>query len=406
MELTSPQFLVVVLGFNRPLSLKRLLASLESIESVACKADLVVSIDGGGDSECALVASGVQWSHGRSEVVVHESRMGLKTHVETATDRVKDYDAVIVLEDDLSVSPWMLHYCLEAFSSYDESDEIAQISLYSHHINEFSGFPFRPVAYEFDSWFARVPSSWGQMYTRRQWARYRSWQEQQSSSAELGQIPPSVYQWKHSWKRSFFEYVSSGGLWTVYPYHSLTTNHGDVGANYLEGTQDLQVPLEMTRREYHFGNSRATNARYDEWFEVLPDTLGLNLPPGEELAVDLAGLKPINRQSAGYMLSSRPCAVSLARYSCGLVPLELNIRLGRHPEEGRCISLGRIADFQECEAPGELAARQAPRGIYSFWFNRGIAHGHQQIRADPRYRLGSAVVAPIRRILQCLGLRK
>jgi hypothetical protein len=54
-----PSFLVVVLGYNRPASLRRLLSTLERAEPAACSADLVVSIDGGGDPECAQAAERV-----------------------------------------------------------------------------------------------------------------------------------------------------------------------------------------------------------------------------------------------------------------------------------------------------------------------------------------------------------
>lgn len=389
-----PRFLIVVLAYNRPTSLRRLLDSVEKVESAACRADLLVSVDGGGDPECEKIASSVRWRHGKYDIFVNKSRLGLKEHVESATDRVIDYDAVIMLEDDLSVSPWMLAYSVAAFSFYGKCADVAQVSLYCHRVNEFTGLPLIPAESPYDTWFARVPSSWGQMYTRKQWLSFRDWQMDQPSAFRSNILPSRVYSWKHTWKRGFFEYVSVNRLWVVYPYRSLTTNHGLAGTNYSKDVADINVTVQLCPRNYLFTNPCESNVLYDEWFEPLPETLGLDPERCLNVTVDLSGRREISVAKNQLLLSTRPCSDPLEKFSADFVPLEYGLRLGWDSNSEDVICLGKVENFDLQPLSRVRATRQVPSGIRAFLFSEGANAGRNEVRSSIRYRIGTFAVLP------------
>jgi hypothetical protein len=391
----NPHLLVIALGFNRPDSLKRLLRSLGEVGPVACRADLLVSLDGDGDPACEQVAKSAEWSHGGCTVVVQPERLGLKRHVEAATGRVRDYDGVVVLEDDLSVSPWMLHYCREALLRYGNDEQIAQISLYAPRINEFSGLPFEPVPSEEDVWFARVPSSWGQLYSKTQWETYLREKDDDLSPTGV-HMPPQAYTWKHSWKKYLYHYIARSGKWVVYPRVSLTTNHGEAGQNYRFGCRDLEVMLERVKRSYRFADPSTSTARYDEWLEPLPEDLGLQDVDPVRVEVDLNAVKPLQAIERPYLLSTRECLNPLQQYPCYARPLEMNPRLNLDYADGAAISLGRREDFKELSEVARELSAQVARGTYRHIHKTGEAFGQRSVESTRPYRLGRSLLWPVR----------
>jgi len=392
-------FLVVVLAYNRPLALRRLLDSLGRVAPAAVGADLVVSIDGGGDPECARVArDAIEWAHGKVEVVVQSERLKLKQHVETAADRVKDYDAVIVLEDDLSVSPWMLHYAASVFARYGEDASIAQFSLYGFQLNEFTGLPFTPVQSEADVWFSRVPSSWGQMWTRTQWMDFRTFQRSNPPGSHERGIPLKARLWKNeSWKRGYFEYVVASRKWVVVPYVSLSTNHGDPGIHYAEAERSLEVPLELFQRTYRLPSPEDSPARYDAWFEPLPETLSLEQfgYVSDEVTVDFFGSKLPEEITTAFLLSTKQCRDPEVHFSDHFRPLEMNVRLGYRIAAPSRIHLGKSEYFEVNAVAGELLGESTAPEVRWMFRVKGWEQGRSDVMRGRRYRLGKLLSMPV-----------
>lgn len=392
---SNMRLLIVALGFNRPKSLERLLDSVQKLEPADLTADLIVSMDGGGDPACMEVAGKVNWKHGDFKVVEQPERLGLKKHIESATGRVSDYDAVVMLEDDLTVSPWALHYCKQAYDQFAGDTNIAQISLYAYALNEFTGMPFMPVDYGFDNWFGRVPSSWGQMYTREQWSAYRAWIDAGRPGFDKEAYPDVINYWEHSWKTEFSRYVSARQLFVVSPQVSLSTNHGDPGQNYNKHEKDIEVPLELVKRSYRFAQLEETKALYDEWFEPLPSTFDHASFQGREFEVDLYGVKKLERISSEYLLSSKKCSNPICTFSMELLPLESNVRLQRECEGDYAISFGKTEDFERDGYAHDYLSQTIPRGYNKIRWNEGLALGRSQIKGGVRYRIGNALLFPL-----------
>ena len=389
------KLLILTLGFNRPRSLERLLDSVQKLKPADLYADLLVSLDGGGDPECVEVAERADWKYGDCQVVVQPERMGLRKHILSATDRVADYDAVVVLEDDLTVSPWALHYCKQAYNEFAGEERIAQISLYASGLNEFTNMPFRPVDYGFDNWFCRVPSSWGQMYTKSQWLSYRRWLEDGTPGVDKNAYPSVINYWEYSWKTDFSRYISSQCLYVVCPRISLSTNHGDPGQNYNNFEKDIEVPLDLIKRTYKFAQIDDAKALYDEWFEPMPQTFDQSEFEGHEFEVDLYGVKKLPHIKPDYLLSSKKCSNPICSFSMELVPFEMNVRLGREGYGEHVISFGKKEDFQQEGWAHQYLSRTIPRGYKIIRWNEGLALGRNQIMKGLRYRIGNTLLFPL-----------
>lgn len=392
----NPHFLIAVLGFDRPSSLSRLLNSLKGVESTDCGADLLISIDGGGNPSCIDVANAMVWEHGNLRVIQQPKNLGLKEHVERTTDLVEDYDGIIILEDDLSVSSELLNFCSKAHEYYGAKSEIAQISLYSPSYNPFGLTSFVPAKSKFDLYFCRVPSSWGQFYTRDSWQSYRNWRKRTSDVSTNSAAPSQIDGWRYSWKKDFFHYVSSQKKWVAHPYTSFSTNHGEIGTNYRDSTKLLEVPMEYFRRSYHFGPIDEC-ALYDEWYQPTHTMLkNYGFTFQHPFDVDLLGYKPFEEVKSKYLLSTRNCAKPILQYSSERMPLEMNLLTQNQPdvEDRWKISLGAIENFEEEYVGGRyfLQFTSLPHDLY----RDGQIDGIQQVKTSFTYRVGEIVCRPFK----------
>ncbi|MCK4747327.1 MAG: glycosyltransferase, partial [Bacteroidales bacterium] len=121
---------VVVVAYNRPRSLERILHSLKRIRN-ATDVKLVISIDNQAPDNYPVrdIATEFNWPHGEKEVIYQEARLGLRNHILQCAGLSQQYGSVIILEDDLYVSPYFYDYAVQALTYYTDDQEIAGISL-------------------------------------------------------------------------------------------------------------------------------------------------------------------------------------------------------------------------------------------------------------------------------------
>ena len=102
---------IVVVAYNRDKALKRLLNSLESADySGFSDITLVISIDKSDSTEVIETAEAFSWEQGEKRVITHPERLGLKKHILGLGDLTAEFGSIIMLEDDLFVSPLLYHY--------------------------------------------------------------------------------------------------------------------------------------------------------------------------------------------------------------------------------------------------------------------------------------------------------
>lgn len=266
---------IVIIAFNRTDALKRLLDSVSRIVSPALEClDLVISIDFSPQQEAVQYkAESIEWRAGKKRIVCRTSRKGLKQHVLLCGDLVKEYDLLLMLEDDLYVSPAIVQYLVEAARFLEaeiDSTAIAGISTYSPRVNETSLFAFEPID-DFCNIYIQLPSSWGQAWTPKMWCRFRNWLVSHDESS-LPLLPSNIQRWSdNSWKKLFTVYMIETQSYIFYPCVSYSTNFGDSGI-HMHSNEDFQVPLSMTFASKTFG-SLTESAVYDSFMDISPDYL-------------------------------------------------------------------------------------------------------------------------------------
>ncbi len=347
---------VVAIGYNRPDSMERLLNSLDKGEYYGDEVALYVSIDKGQrQNEVAEVAERFQWNHGPKEIKVYKEKQGLRKHVLQCGNKALEYDAVVMLEDDISVSPYYYSYIKNAIDYYDSDNRVACISLYAYRVNEFCSRPFEPMKGKGDVYAMQVAQSWGQCWTRRMWQEFRNWPGINKAVLERSDaVPENVNRWREtSWKKNFFRYVVENDKFLIYPYISLSTNNNDLGShNKLYGARNngaYQTNLLQYPMDWRF-TPLDECVQYDCFFERIGlkiDMAALEIPEGKKACVDLYGMKK-DFKDFDYLISTERRKYKVT-FQCALFyrPQEMNLVF---PQLGKNIYVYDLSIPQEKHA--------------------------------------------------------
>jgi hypothetical protein len=380
---------IVVIAFSRPRSLRRLLDSLQSANYGSKEEiSMIISIDHGYDPEVLRMAEDFEWEHGEKQVSVKNRHYGLKSHILHCGNLTNTYGSIIMLEDDLVVSPDFYHFALNAISFYKDDPKIAGISLYSYHYSETARLPFCPLDDAYDNYFMQVPSSWGQIWTHEQWNGFMNAGPQELEHAKVDQLPEAVQNWSaHSWKKLFFKYLLLSSKFIVYPRDSFTTNFSDIGSNSKFPQTRYQVPL--VRRgtiDYHFSKQEESGAVYDGYFELIINENNAGLLPDfldSDVIVDTYGTKD-HLSDKAYCLSSRPCKYPEKQWDLAMVPPINNVIFGI---DGKVLSLAKAEHFTEM-------TRKQRKTVERKLLEIGFIYGEDSIRHDFRYQIGKILSYP------------
>lgn len=234
--------LVAVFAFNRPGHLERCLASLEACTgSDAC--DVRVYCDGPrsrlDDVECMRVrtVAGSARKFRSIQVVARKLNLGLsRSVIDGVSECLQERESVIVVEDDLVLSPRFLEFITHGLDLYRGDDRVASIHGYVYPVEESLPGCF----------FLRGADCWGWGTWRRAWSHFEEdgsilLKRLQSSGLERSfnldgamdfsrmlrdQIAGRNDSWAIRWHASCF----LRGMFTLYPGVSLVENHGFDGS--------------------------------------------------------------------------------------------------------------------------------------------------------------------------------
>jgi hypothetical protein len=161
---------VVVFAYKRRDHLRRTLQSLQA-NTLAGESDLYVYCDAARSPAEAIdveaVRSFARGITGFASVTVHEreANLGLaKSVIQGVGELLRRHDRLIVLEDDLLLSPHFLAFMNEALSFYEHDERVASIHGYCYPVR-------RPLPPTF---FLRGADCWGWATWRRAWATFRT----------------------------------------------------------------------------------------------------------------------------------------------------------------------------------------------------------------------------------------
>lgn len=343
---------IIVVTHSRIKSLKRLLSSIENANYLYSGIPLVISIDAGArtNREILKIANEFHWKHGEKRIINHKENLGLRMHILTCGDLSSEYGAVIVLEDDLYVSPYFYTYTCEAIDFYKDDENIAEIALYSYNRNVNANLPFIPLKSAFDTYFMQFPASWGQCWTDKQWTGFRNWYNEKQDILPTDEIPEHVKLWpESSWLKYFTKYIVVKDKYVVYPYCGLSTNFSDTGVHNINSNNAIfQSIFPLSMKVSNFAELTKSETIYDAYYEIKPDTLKKYNPiiNKYKFVVDLYGTKKYENYTEEYLLSTKHCSNPLQQFPLLLKPQEQNIILDLHDE--KCIiSLGDKNSFSK-----------------------------------------------------------
>ncbi|MDB4306198.1 hypothetical protein N9980_01370 [bacterium] len=351
---------IVVVAYDRPASLRRLLGSL-LVAEYPHAAELVISIDGGDSDEVARIAEDFNWPGGKKEIIRHANHIGLREHVLACGDLTDQYESIVVLEDDLYVSPVFYHFALRASKFFNDRPEIGGIGLYSYRENRSNRMLFEPITDETDIVFLQYACSWGQVWTASQWKPFRQWYfDHQSWNSEKPVIPEHVSNWPDtSWLKYHIKYLVDTNRYFVYPRESLTTCYQDVGQHTTRASWRSQVGLQLSKREFRFKHFDESYCVYDAWQTLVPVALNRLVPKlGDyDYAIDFLGLKSLNDLSASCVLGCWNSHFPIMEFGLQMRPVEMNV-IAEVPGKG--IVLSRTDNIDRGVAPMDHATRIYP----------------------------------------------
>ncbi|MCR5733379.1 MAG: glycosyltransferase [Lachnospiraceae bacterium] len=324
---------VVIIAYEREASLRRLLDSVsDAIYPENADIPLIISIDKGDNDRVKALADSFEWKHGEKRVIAHDERLGLKAHVLKCGDLTGEYGSVILLEDDLFVSPNYYLYTEQAFKVCADDERIGGISLYNHLFNVHVREPFYAIDDGYDNYYMQFASSWGQAYNERMWNGFKDYLKTNDNRDISGSdIPKNVSGWSdRSWLKYNIRYLIDKDMYFLYPRVSLTTNFMDEGEHSDKTNTDLQVPLMCRKKtDYSFSSIEDSMSVYDAFFEntYLKKTLSKTLDASaDDIVIDLYGTKDTDDQKSRYLLSSKSLPKKAVKsYGRILRPLDANI---------------------------------------------------------------------------------
>jgi hypothetical protein len=316
---------IVIPCYKRNFSLERLLDSLSKATFSVENIPLIISIDGPGNELVKGVAEKFNWKFGPKEIHVQEKHLGLKQHMITCTNLVNKYENILLLEDDLLVSPHFYEYAIRALDFYKEEEKLAGISLYNYEVTESTGQSFRPLDDGSDVYFLQHPSSWGQVFTKKQWNGFMDWNKAHEAYFNDAYLPSNVKGWGvHSWKKHFVHYMAENDLYFVYPRLSFTTNLEGIGT-HSNSIGTFQTTLQESGKSHVFNHFSQSKSIYDAWFEIKPLALNKWIPHYQnyDYEVDLFGTKDMYKSE--FILAKKRSTAPMHSYSAKMQPALQNV---------------------------------------------------------------------------------
>lgn len=324
---------IVVVAFNRPSSLERLLDSLDKIILPQNKTiDLHISIDrrqnDKNNDKTIDVANNHVWKYGKKIVDVKNENFGLKKHVLYCGNLTNKYDNIIVLEDDLVVSPQIIQYAEQAIDCYLDNDNIAGIGLYSFQRNPLNSLPFYPIDDGSDVYYMQYACSWGQIWSRDKWMSFYTWYEKNKDNNfdSISIIPEYVKKWgDKSWLKYHIYYCILNNKFFVYPQKGLSTNFTDLGTHNLESNNAYQCEMFYNNKliDFKFSKFEDSINKYDSFFENINLNNFINVE-GSIMSNIFGQKKDLNKYH--YMLSTKKYDYEVvSSYALQMYPYEYNL---------------------------------------------------------------------------------
>jgi len=321
---------IVIPVFNRPHSLARLLRSFDSAHFFGI-VNIYISCEANSSSSVLKLAEAFEWKHGIKTIIKRDSQLGADAHNLACMAMAKELGHILVIEDDLVVSPYFLQY-LEACEDIFSEHLLAGVSLYRYPIIEMGHFPFSLVPNDEFTYYQQRPSSKGCFYTWDMIEPYFDFLKSFKYDFENYSLPANVQNWSDEvWEKSFYCYMIENNKFIAFPRFSLSTDFADAGVHMKKQTLKYvhQSPLFLSDNFNVIKKINDTLNVYDSFYELLPNKVkSINkLLSDFDFEMDLYGNKKLQNIKSEFLLSSKKCVKPKLGWERRLKPEINNILL-------------------------------------------------------------------------------
>lgn len=314
---------VVILAYNRPNALKRLLDSLLKAHIKEYNLNLVFSLDKNSHPQVVELANSFEIIDVKKEIIQQKESLGAEKHNLLVQQLSISYENLLILEDDSFVSPFIFDYAFSALKFYNQND-IAMISLYPYLWVESVSVPFSPVYDGYFNYFQQRPTSHGYIIQRYQVNKFNNWFK--NFKTNKNQLPPNTLRWnKQSWERIWYNYLIETNQFTVFPRVAFNTVFGEIGYNVknIDEENAFHQSLSIGKETFNFSTLENSMSVYDAFYEYLRyDAWGF-----KNLEGNIYGTKKKSTLKNEFVVINGFNKHSEQVFGRGLKPIELNILL-------------------------------------------------------------------------------
>lgn len=340
---------IVAIGYNRHVAFSYMLNSLLKIQSDRHDIHLVLTIEGEATEEVKKVAEQYQWPFGEKHIVYQEHRLGLRNHFIWVGDQTEIYDNVIFIEDDLSVSPFIIDAAEQLINAYGSDERIAGGAFYSPLVCEFTSQRFYPIDDGGDTYFFQHPY-WGNLWQKDKWVKFKEWYKTYSRNEKI--LPKYVRGWKTtSFKVVYIQYLIETGRYIVFPRDSYVNNMGFAGLHNQSGGNTYQVPFVIGRKELTCKSFDSSIAIYDANFEIEDFALKRANSKLQDYGFDVDLYKTSDVHEHDLVITFGKSSNPIMSFHSGMKPYELAVAVD---QDGEGIVLSRRADLVNEDTPRKL----------------------------------------------------
>ena len=318
--------------------------------------NLYISCDGESSQEVKDYVKSIEWRYGEFEVIEQPVQLGVDKHNLECMKMAKELNHVVVLEDDLVVSPSFQEYLLKAYQLIKIEKSISGVSLYRYPIIEQNHFPFELIPNNEFIYYMQRPSSKGCLYTWKMLEPYFNFMESFDGDYSSYHLPANVLKWGDEvWEKSFYAFLLNEKSYLAFPRYSLTSDFADVGVHMKKQTLKYvhQSKLYLSKQFGEFKRKDDSDNIYDAFYELDSSVFKKYNQQyvDYELELDIYGNKDLKKIQSIYLVSERSTSESIEGWDRRLKP-EINNLLFK--QKGRFYNLAKTSTFKSKNSPKKL----------------------------------------------------
>lgn len=239
------EFLIIVFGWRRKDSLKRLMKSLLAADYLNQRVRVQFHIEFEPSEGVREFVETLQWPYGNKSIIWRKESFGLERMVVNSWNATDDKEFAFFFEDDIEVHPQFFKFTLAALKQAEIGNnfDLVGIALNTPRYDEINlqhsiWGPARVLGSEAELFYFQLPCSWGALYFPWKWREFLNHYHKRHRPNMRGlEVVPITFvkQWKQSWKKFYIELMVLKGYVMLYPslprQESLSVHHREEGVH-------------------------------------------------------------------------------------------------------------------------------------------------------------------------------